>query len=183
MKRSAIIVSMGLLALLMSGCSPVPLDPRGALEQKAATIDAAVQDVFDALESAGLAGATASGSVDVCGSQPAPGVRYGAGMSVKVGDDLAGGFDALMEQLAATGWQPTDAYDDLKIDPAKPMGRVSREDVTLDVKTGGASIGGKQYGADEMQLGFTLEDPCVRIPDGASSLDFQDLDKKIIPRG
>lgn len=182
MTRSAIMVCMGLLALLMSGCSPVPLDPRGALEQKAATIDAAVQDVYDALDSAGLSGATARGSVDVCGSQPAPGVRYGAGMSVKVGDDLARGFDALMEQLTATGWQRTDAYDDVKIDQAKPMGRVSRDDVTLDVKTGGASIGGKQYGTDEMQLGFTLKDPCVRIPDGTSSLDFQDLGRKIFPR-
>ncbi|MFD5224894.1 hypothetical protein ACFWHT_04650 [Microbacterium sp. NPDC058342] len=161
----------------------MPIDPRGALEQKAATIDAAVQDVYGALDVAGLAEATASGRVDVCGSQPVPGVRYVAGMSVKVGDDLAGGFRALVEQLTATGWQPTDAYDDVKIDPAKPMARFSRDDITLDVKTGGASIGGEQYGGDEMQLGFTLEDPCVRIPDGSSSLDFQDLDRKILPRG
>jgi hypothetical protein len=182
MKRSAIMVCVGLLAFLMSGCSAVPADPRAVLEQKAATIDAAVQDVYASVRGAGLTDATARGGVDVCGSQPLPGVSYGAGMSVKVGADLAGGFDALVEQLEAGGWRPTNAYDDVKIDPAKPMGRFSRDDVTLDVKTGGASIGGKQYGSEEMQLGFTLKDPCVRIPDGASSLDFQDMDGPISPR-
>lgn|GEM_PF-2703452 len=182
MKRSAIMVCVGLLAFLMSGCSPVPADPRAELEQKAAMIDAAVQDVYEALDAAGLPDATASGGVDVCGSQPAPGVGYRAGMSVKVAGDLAGGFGALVQQLEATGWKPTDAYEEVKIDPAKPMGRFSRDDITLDVKTGGASIGAEQYGADEMQLGFTLENPCVRIPDGTSSLDFQDLDGPISPR-
>jgi hypothetical protein len=173
---------VGLLAFLLGGCSSVPPSPRAVLEGKAASIDTAVQDVFEALDAAGLKEASASGAVDTCQSQPAPGVSYRAGMSVKLGDDLAGGFAALVEQLGAAGWKPTNAYDGVKIDPAKPMGRFSREDITLDVKTGGASAGGEQYGADEMQLGLTVEDPCVRIADGTSFLDFQDLDKDILPR-
>lgn len=181
-KKSVMLVGIGLLTFLFSGCSPVPSDPHAALMEKAAPIDTAVQDALDALSAAGLDDATASGQVSTCGNDPRPGVRYDAGITVKVGDDLASGFDALVAQLRDTGWTTTDAYDGVKIDPAKPKERFSRDRVTLDVRTGGASIGGKYYGADEMTLGFTLADPCVRIPHGTSFIDFQDLDKDILPR-
>lgn len=173
---------VGLLAFLLSACSPVPSDPRAVLEEKAATVDTAVQDLLDTLETAGFDDVSARGSVDQCQSQPAPGVSYSAGIAVNVGDDPAGGFDALVTELDEAGWKTTDAYRDVKIDPDKPMGRFSRDDITLDVKTGGFSSGGESHQADLMVLSVTVEDPCVRIADGTSFLDFQDLDKDILPR-
>ncbi|MFD5215624.1 hypothetical protein [Microbacterium sp. NPDC058345] len=174
---------MGLLAFLLAACSPVPTNPRAALEQKAATIDEAAQDLLAALDAAGLTDASGHGAVDVCQSEPAPGVAYRAGITVKVGDDLAAGFDALVSQLDSTGWRDTNAYRGVDIDPAKPMGRYSRDDITLDVKTGGFSMGEEQYGADEMDLGITIEDDCVRVPDGSYISEVEDLAKDIPPLG
>lgn len=173
---------MGLLALLFSGCSSVPPDPRAVLEEKAATVDAAAQDLLEALDAAGLNGASARSVVESCQSEPAPGVAYAAGISVTVGENLAAGFDALVEQLDATGWTATDAYDDVDVDPAAPAGRFIRDDITLDVKTGGFSSGGTRYGADEMDLGITIADDCVRVPDGGYIAEVQDLAKEILPR-
>ncbi|WP_309127909.1 hypothetical protein [Microbacterium sp.] len=174
---------MGLLAFLLAACSPVPPNPRMVLEQNAATIDATAQDLLEALNAAGLTDASAHGAIDGCQSEPAPGVAYRAGITVKVGDDLAAGFDALASQLDAAGWQATDAYRDVDIDPAKPIGRYTRDDITLDVKTGGFSVGEEQYGADEMDLGITIEDDCVRVPDSSYISKVEDLAKDIPPRG
>lgn len=182
MRRAVGIGVAGFLALLLTACSPVPANPRAVLKEKAATLDSAAQDLLEALDSAGLPRGTAHGRIDVCQSEPAPGVAYRAGISVTIGDDLAGGFDALVEQLKASGWRPTDAYDDVEIDPAKPMGRYSRGDVTLDVKTGGFKTGTEEHGADGMVLGITLRHDCVRIRDSSSSLDFEDMEKDIPPR-
>ncbi|WP_353116200.1 hypothetical protein [Microbacterium sp.] len=173
---------VALLTVLLAACSPVPPNPRAVLEDKASTIDSAAQDLLEALDAAGLPGGTARGRIDGCQSQPAPGVAYRAGISVPVGDDLAGGFDALVEQLRASGWQPTNAYDGVEIDPAKPMGRFGRGDVTLDVKTGGFKTGTEEHGADGMVLGITTSHDCVRIHDGESFLDFEDMEKDIPPR-
>lgn len=183
MRRSANIVLVGLLAFLLAACSPVPPNPRAALEQKAATIDATAQDLLAALDAAGLTDASARGAVDSCQNEPAPGVAYRAGISVKVGDDLAAGFDALVSQLDSTGWRATDAYRGVDIDPTKPMGRYTRDDVTLDVKTGGFSMGEKRHGTDEMDLSITIEDDCVRVPDGSYISEVEDLAKDIPPRG
>jgi hypothetical protein len=174
---------VAIVALLLSGCSPVPADPHAVLEEKAATLDAATQDLLDALHDAGLNDARARGIVDACEGMPDPGVLYRAGIEVKVGDDLAAAYAVLVDQLSATGWDDTDAYDDVAIDPATPAGQFTRDDVRLDVKTGGAKIGGKQYGSEEMQLGLTISQSCVRIPAGVYTSDFQDLEKEILPRG
>ncbi|GAA3928431.1 hypothetical protein [Microbacterium soli] len=182
MGKAVMMGVVGLLAFLLGGCSPVPSDPRAVLEGKAATIDAAVQDLFETLAVAGLQDVSAASAVDTCQSEPAPGVSYRAGMTVKAGEDLAGGFDALVRQLDAAGWKSTGAYQDVEIDPARPMGRFVRDDITLDVKTGGASSGGVWYGADEMQLGVTIDDDCVRVPDGGYIGKVEDLAKDILPR-
>jgi len=173
---------VGLLAFLFSGCSSVPSDPRAVLEEKAATIDTAVQDLFEALDAAGLTEASAGSAVDSCQSEPAPGVSYRAGVTVKVGEDLAGGFDALVAQLDAAGWKPTNDYRGVEIDPEKPMGRFARGDITVDVKTGGFKTGDQVHGADEMQLGVTIDDDCVRVPDGGYISKVEDLAKDILPR-
>lgn len=177
--KAAILIVVG---LLLSGCSPVPADPRAVLEEKAATIDSTAQDLLEALHDAGLNDARARGIVDACEGMPDPGVLYRAGIEVKVGDDLAAAYAVLVDQLSATSWDDTDVYDDVEIDPATPAGQFTRDDVRLDVKTGGAKIGGKQYGSDEMQLGLTISQSCVRIPVGVYTSDFQDLEKKILPR-
>lgn len=180
--RRSVVITMGLLAFLLSGCSAVPADPHAALSAKAASVDAAAQDLLVALDSASLPTVSAGSSIDVCQSEPVPGVSYQAGISVKVGDDLVGGFDSLAKQLAEDGWKETDAYRDVELDPAKPAGRYERDDITLDVKTGGFKMGETQYGADEMVLGITIKNPCVRIPHGVSFTDFQDLEKDLQPR-
>lgn len=171
-------VVVGVLAASLTGCSSLPADPRAELEHRATVLDAAAQDLLEAVSSAGFSDAKARGAVDVCQSQPVPGVSYTAGAQVKIGDDLRSAFDAVAAQLTATGWQ--DSGD--KLGGEHPSGRFTRDDVTLDVKTGGFSSGGKSYGADEMELGLRIDDPCVRIPDGGSFVDFQDLDKDILPR-
>jgi hypothetical protein len=171
-------VVVGVLAASLTGCSSVPADPRAELEQRAAVLDAAAQDLLDAVSVAGFANAKARGAVDVCQSQPVPGVSYAASAQVKFGDDLRSAFDAVAAQLKTTGWRDSGH----KLVGEHPSGRFTRDDVTLDVKTGGFSSGGKSYGTDEMELSLRIADPCVRIPDGSSFVDFQDLDKDILPR-
>ncbi|MDT0156636.1 hypothetical protein Q9R19_03250 [Microbacterium sp. ARD32] len=180
--RRSVVIAVGLLSFLLSGCSAVPADPHAVLETKAASVDAAAQDLLAALDAAGLTDASAGSAVDVCQSEPLPGVSYRAGISVKVGEDLVAGFDSLVKQLTASGWEETDAYRDVELDPGKPAGRYERDDITVDVKTGGFTVGKTHYGADEMTLGITIDKPCVRIPHGASFIDFQDLEKDILPR-
>lgn len=176
------IASLVAFAVLLCGCSPVPADPHAVLEEKAARVDAAAQDLLEALDAAGLPGATAHGSVGACQSEPAPGVDYSAGIGVTVGEDLAAGFDAFVEQLEATGWTETDAYEDVDVDPAKPASRFQRADITADVKTGGFTSGGVEYGADEMAIGITIARDCVRVPDGSYFTEMLDLEKDILPR-
>lgn len=180
MTKSAMMGVVGLIALLLTGCSAVPSDPRAVLEEKAATVDSAVQDLFEALNAAGLPGATAGGVVDACQSEPAPGVSYRAGMGVHVGDEPAAGFKSLADQLAATGWQRTD--DDLGGDENAPMARFSRGDITLDVKTGGVTYAGERQDEDRMTLGVTIKDHCVRVPNGGYITEVKDLAKDILPR-
>lgn len=180
--KATMMGAMGILALLFSGCSASPADPRPALEQKAVTIDTATQDLLEALDAAGLDDATARGVIDACRSEPAPGVSYRAGIGVTVGDDLAAGYDALVEQLQASGWTETDDYDDVDIDPQMPAGRFTRDDVTVDIKTGGATVGETRHGADRMDLGITVADACVDVPDGGYITKVKDLEKEILPR-
>lgn len=172
--------SLVVAGVLLSGCSPVPADPRAVLEEKAATVDSAAQDVLEALDTAGLRGASARGDVNVCQSEPAPGASYSATISVTVGEDLAAGFGALVEQLDSAGWTVADESDDA--DAAAPGGRFRLDDITLDVSTGGGSSGGVRYGADGMELGITIDDDCVRIPDGSYFTKVLDLEKEILPR-
>lgn len=181
-RRLAVVAIVVLFSFLSAGCSPTSSDPRAELEQKAAAIDSATQDLLEALDVAGLHESTARGVVDVCQSEPAPGVSYRSGIGVKVGDDPVAGFDALVNQLDATGWQSTDAYRDVEIDPGAPAGRFTRDDITLDIKTGGAVVGGESQGADEMALGITIADDCVRVPDGGYVTEVKDLEKDILPR-
>lgn len=171
-------VVVGVLAVSLTGCSSVPANPRAELEHRAAVLDAAAQDLLEAVTVAGFSDAKARGTVDVCQSPPAPGVSYRAGATVKIGDDLQGAFDAVAAQLEATGWHDTGH----ELGGEHPSGRFTRDDVTLDVKTGGFSSGGKTYATDEMELGLRIADPCVRIPDDKSFLDYQDLNKDIVPR-
>lgn len=171
-------VLIGVLAASLVGCAAAPTDARAKLESRAAVLDSAAQDLLEAVGAAGFDDASAHGNIELCQGEPVPGVSYSAGATVKIGDDLHGAFDAVAEQLAATGWQDTGH----PLGGENPSGRFTRDEVTLDVKTGGFSSGGKHYGADEMELGLRIADPCVRIPRDSSFLDFKDLEKDILPR-
>lgn len=174
------VAGLGLLALLFSGCAATPADPRAALEEKAAVVDATAQDLLATIVAAGLGEASARGMIDACQSEPAPGVAYRAGIEVKIGDDPTAGYEALVVQLDQDGWTETDGLGGT--DPATPAGRFTRDDLTVDVKTGGFSSGGVIYGADAMTLGITIADDCVRVPDGGYIAQVEDLEKEILPR-
>lgn len=176
------IASGGLLALLCAGCSAVPSDPRAVLEENASVIDSAAQDLLEALDAAGLKGTSATGSIGLCQGPPSPGVDYSAAITATVGNDPVGGFNALAEQLDATGWTATDAYADAGIDPSTPAQEYTRGPLVLSVKTGGFSVGGTRYGADAMNLGITLSDHCVRVPDSTDFTELHDLNGEIPPR-
>ncbi|MFK4761021.1 hypothetical protein ACI3KS_08825 [Microbacterium sp. ZW T5_45] len=182
MSRKIAALGISVVALLLTGCSAVPADPHAVLEEKAAAVDDAAQDLLESLDAAGYTDAAARGIVDACQSEPAPGASFGAGIGVTVGDDLVSAFDSLSTQLTRAGWTATDDFDDADVDPAAPMGRFVRADITLDVKTGGFTSGGTRYGADEMTLGITIADDCVRMPDGAYFSKMRDLEKTIHPR-
>lgn len=172
------IAVMGLFALLFSGCAPTPDGARAELERRAETVNAAAQDVLLAMGAAGLQSASAAGQVKNCGGSLKPGLEYSAGASATVGKDLAGAVDAVTEELQALGWQHEGEIGDDRL-----SARFTRDDVTIDVKAGGAVVGGKAYGEDQMQVGITQADGCVRVPEGVYATDFTDLEKEILPRG
>ncbi|MGB3374242.1 MAG: hypothetical protein WBA87_03785 [Microbacterium sp.] len=171
------VVVVGLFTFLLGGCSPTQQGARVELEQHAAALEAAAQDVLQALDAAGLAGGTAAGHVESCGGSLSPGVSYRAGGSAPVGDDLAADLEGVSQLLEATGWN---SAGDLGGD--SPSGRFTRDDITLDVKTGGFRVGDELHGADEMTFGLRIDDPCVRVPDGVHADEFQDLERNILPR-
>lgn len=172
------IAVVGLFTLLSSGCAPTPDGARAELERHADTVNTAAQDVLLAMDAAGLKDASAAGRVEYCGGSLNPGLAYSAGASATVGEDLAGAIDAVTEELRSLGWQHEGQIGDDRL-----SARFTREDVTIDVKAGGAMVGGKAYGEDEMQVGITQADDCVRVPDGVHATDFADLEKDILPRG
>lgn len=182
MSRKIAALGISVVALLLTGCSAVPADPHAVLEEKAAAVDDAAQDLLESLDAAGYPDATARGIVDACQSEPAPGASYRAGIGVTVGEDLVSAFDALVVQLNQEGWTATNVYDDIDLDPAAPAGQFTRGDITVNVETGGSVVGGVHYGADEMTLGITIADDCVRMPDGAYFSKMGDLEKTIHPR-
>lgn len=172
------IAVVGLLTLLFTGCAPTPSGAREELERRADTLNTAAQDVLLAMDAAGLQGASAAGRVEYCGGSLKPGLAYSAGASATVvGEDLAGAIDAMTEELQSLGWRHEGEIGDDRM-----SARFTRDDVTIDVKAGGAVIGGKAYGEDEMQVGITHADACVHVPDGVHDTDFADLEKEILPR-
>lgn len=171
------IATMGLFTLLFTGCAPTPDDARSALESRADTLNTAAQDVLLAMDAAGLQGASAVGRVEHCGGSLNPGLAYRASVSATSGADPAEAIGAVTEELQALGWQHEGEIGDDRL-----SARFTRDDVTIDVKAGGAVIGGKTYGEDEMQVGITQADDCVRVPDGVHETDFADLENEILPR-
>ncbi|MFK4761017.1 hypothetical protein ACI3KS_08805 [Microbacterium sp. ZW T5_45] len=153
------------------------------IEGKAVTVDAAVEDLLGALEAAGLPDASAGSTIDLCQSEPLPGAAYSAGITVAVGEDLVSAFDGFTAQLTNAGWSMTDDFDSADIDDDAPAARFVRDDITLDVTTGGATVGGVRYGTDQMELSVKIEDDCVRIPDSAYFTDLQDLERDIPRHG
>lgn len=177
MRKTGVIAIVGLLTLLFTGCAPTPDGARAELEHRADTVNTAAQDVLLAMDAAGLHSASAAGRVEYCGGSLKPGLAYSAGASATVGEDLAGAIAAVSEELQLLGWQPEGEIGDDRL-----SARFTRDDVTIDVKAGGAVIGGKAYGEDEMQVGIIQADDCVRVPDGVHATDFADLEKEILPR-
>lgn len=172
------IVAVGLFTALFTGCAPTPDGARAELERRAETVDTAAQDVLTAMDAAGLSDASAAGRIESCGgSLTGWGVAYSAGATATAGDDLAGAVGSVTEQLQALGWRHEGEIGD---DPLSA--RFTRDDVTIDVKAGGAVVGGTAYGEDQIQVGITQADDCVRVPDGVDDSDFPELAKEILPR-
>lgn len=175
--RTRTVIIMGLFTLLLAGCSPTPDSARAQLEERAAVLDTAGQDVLQAADAAGFPDATTKGRIESCGGSLKPGMVYRVGATVPVGDDLAGAITAMSDQLRAIGW-----HHEGTIGEDQLSGRFTRDDVMLDLKAGGATIGGTKYGADELQIGITQANPCVRVPESTYTDEFQDFEKDILPR-
>lgn len=176
--RMAAAVGIGLLALLFSGCSSAPADPRASLEKNATIIDAAAQDVLSALTTAGLSGAEATGRLEQCGgSLNGWGAEYHASASAKVGDDLAATVEQVTTELTSLGWEHTG-----DLGGEFPTARLERDDVTVDVSTGGFTSGGTRYGADEIAVGIRPASACVKLPEGTFASDLTEFDRSIPPR-
>lgn len=175
--RTRAVIIMGLFTLLFAGCSPTLDSARAQLEMRAADMDTAGQDVLQAADAAGFPDATAKGRIESCGGSLKPGMAYRVGGTVPVGDDLAGAVAAISDQLRSIGWNHEGTIGE---DPLSS--RFTRDDIMIDLKAGGASVGGTKYGADEMQIGITQANPCVRVPESTYTDEFQDFEKDILPR-
>ena len=177
--RPTAAVLLGALTLLLAACSSPSADPAADLRRQAASIDAAAQEVLTALQSAGFTEASARGIVDACQSEPAPGVAYRVGVTAKIGDAPEDAFETLLGELDANGWQQKGEDAGAADMPA----RFTRDDLMLDIKSGGFTVGDTAYGADELALGITHVDGCVRVPDGGYISKVRDLEKQITPAG
>lgn len=178
-RRGRIVASVGLLAFLLGGCSSTTEDPRTSLETKASLVDSATRDVLTAVRAAGFPDAVARGIVEACQGMPDPGVSYRAGIAATIGEDLVSAYDEVTSQLTKDGWKESSAYEGATVDPSAPAGQFTRDDIRVDIKTGGASVGGTPYGEDAMQFGVTIDQSCVRVPEGTHASDFDDLEKTI----
>lgn len=95
----------------------------------------------------------------------------------------------LLEALTAAGLTPVRAYSVIDQCQGPPLPGLSyaagitaklETDPVGDFERVASELEGS--GADEMTLSIEVIDDCVRIPDGTSFLDFQDLEKDILPR-
>ncbi|MFT4258820.1 hypothetical protein [Microbacterium sp.] len=178
MKRTGpVITAICLFTVLFTGCASTPESARGELERRADELDDATQDILQALESAGTQAASAAGHINYCGGSMLPGMAYTTSAHATVSGDLSEAMRAVIDELTTLGWNHVGEIgtDDLSA-------RFTRDDITIDVKAGGATIGGKRYGEDEIEAGTTQPDNCVRVPDGTYADEFADLEKEILPR-
>lgn len=177
MRSGLMMGAMGLLALLLGGCASAE-DPRSTLEEHAAAIDSAAQEVLALLAADGMPAQEAKGVVDTCRSEPSPGVSYRAGVSASVGDDPVAAFGRFSGDLVTAGWQRV--KDSLGGDG--PSARFQRDGLRLDVKAGGFRVGETLHDADIMTLSLHREGGCVTVPDGGFIAEVRDLEKQILPR-
>lgn len=174
----AALVSIGLVGMMLSGCFPTEDGARAELEKHAALVDAAAQDALDAIEVADLSGAHAAGSLDSCGgSLGGWGVAYRAGASAEVGEDHHAAVEKVAAELQALGW---DYEGELGGD--HPSARLTRADITIDVKTGGRTASHTVHDADKLTVGIFSFSPCVKIPESTDSDDYAEFEREILPR-
>ena len=176
--RIAAAAALALVTLVISGCSGAPDDPRAAIEEKAATIDDAAQDVLTALTTAGLAEASATGRLEQCGgSLTGWGAEYHAGASAKVGESMQAAVDQVTAELKSLGW---DHVGDLGGD--FPTARLERGDVTIDLSTGGFTVGATRYHEDDLSVSIWPFSACVKLPEGKTVSDYAEFERSIPPR-
>lgn len=173
------VLALSITALLaLAGCSTVPADPTAEIERVATPVDDAAQDVLSAISAAGLTGGRASGHLEQCGgSLTGWGGEYQASASAAVGDDLQATMDRMTTGLESSGWTYIG-----ELGGDYPSARLERDDVTIDLKTGGFTVGETRYGADELEVGITTSNACVKFPEGEHASDYPEFERTIPPR-
>ncbi|MFK4761013.1 hypothetical protein ACI3KS_08785 [Microbacterium sp. ZW T5_45] len=162
----------------LAGCSAVPADPSAEVERVAAPVDEAAQDVLSAIYAAGLADGQASGHLEQCGgSLTGWGGEYQASASAAVGDDLQTAIDRMTTGLQSSGWTYIG-----ELGGDYPSARLERGDVTIDLMTGGFTVGETRYGAEELEVGITTSNACVTFPEGEHVSDYPEFERTILPR-
>lgn len=166
------------LALALTACSPTHDGAHAELEKHAAVVDDAAQDVLQALDAAALRDAGVAGYLEQCGgSLTGWGVAYHAGGSAAVGEDRRAAVEEVATALQSLGW----AHEG-ELGGDDPSARLTRDDITIDLKTGGFTVGTTRYGADELEIGILQSSPCVKTPEGEHKADYAEFEREILPR-
>lgn len=169
---------LAVLALLLSACSPTHDGAHAELERHAAAVDDAAQDVLQAVDAADLRGGGVAGYLEQCGgSLTGWGLAYHAGGSAVVGEERRSAVEKVSAELQSLGW----AYEG-EIDDDSPSARLTRDDITIHLKTGGFAVGATRYGADELEIGIRQLSACVKTPEGEYKTDYAEFEREILPR-
>ncbi|MFK4852824.1 hypothetical protein ACI3KT_14405 [Microbacterium sp. ZW T6_19] len=170
--------ALAALSLLLTACSATHDGARAELDKHAAVVDDAAQDVLQALDAADLSDAGVAGYLEQCGgSLTGWGVAYHAGGSAKVGEDRQAAVEDVAAELESLGW----AHEG-EIGGDDPSARLTRDDLTIDLKTGGFTVGATRYGADELEIGIRQSNACVETPEGEYKTDYAEFEREILPR-
>lgn len=134
--------------------------------------------MLQAVDAADLRDAGIAGYLDNCGgSLGGWGVAYHAGGSAAVGDDLHATVETVAAELETLGWTYVG-----ELGGDYPSARLTRDDISIHLKTGGFTIGATRHRADELEIGISQLNDCVKTPEGERESDFTEFEQEILPR-
>lgn len=149
-----------------AGATSSDTSANAELELRAERMDTTVQEVLDVVDAAGLETIAARGRVEESGGMSGTRycLHYQASITVATHTTDTEDFAALEAQFLASGWTRSDVTMSDSAD--HPGARFQRDDIEVDVLTGGFTSGGTRYGAEEIAMSVQRNDEdCVYVPD------------------